>query len=88
MSHNSISEGMKFYALQIKQKSIAADSDGILRTFRSAFLKGNRRREVRAVTLAAPGFHCFQSSYLVNPEKIVFLSKFLHSVAFHFGLCY
>ena len=35
MPHNPISVGTKFYALQLKEKSTAADSDGIVRNFRS-----------------------------------------------------
>ena len=88
MPHNPISVGMRVYALQLKQKSTTAGFDGILRKFRSVFLKGNRRGEVRAVTLVVPGFHYFQGIYLLSHETIVFLGKFLHSVAFHFGLCY
>ena len=44
MPYNPISVGMKFYALQLKQKSTAAGSDGILRKFRSAFLKRKQKR--------------------------------------------
>ena len=44
MPHNPISVGIKFCALQLKQKSAAAGSDGILRTFRSAFLKRKQKR--------------------------------------------
>ena len=40
----SISVGMKVYALQLKQKSTAAGFDGILRKFRSAFLKRKQKR--------------------------------------------
>ena len=64
MLHNSIVVGMKVYALQLKQKPIVAGFDGILRKFRSAFLKRNRRGEVCAVTLVVPGFHYFQGIYL------------------------
>ena len=39
MPHNPISVGMKVSALQLKQKSTVAGFHGILRKFRSAFLK-------------------------------------------------
>ena len=39
MPQNPVSVGMKVYALQLKQKSTATGFDGILRKFRSPFLK-------------------------------------------------
>ena len=44
MLHTPISVGMRVYALQLKQKSTAAGFDGILRKFRSAFLKRKQKR--------------------------------------------
>ena len=44
MPRNSISVGMTVYALQLKQKSTAADFDGTSRKFRSAFLKRKQKR--------------------------------------------
>ena len=44
MPHNPISVGMRVYTLELKQKSTAAGFDGILRKFRSAFLKRKQKR--------------------------------------------
>ena len=82
MPHNPTSLRMKVYALQLKQKSTAAGSNGMLRSFRTVtFWKENRRGEVRTVTLVVHRFHYFQGSYLLYHEKIFILHKFLHRVA-------
>ena len=45
MPHNPVSVGMRVYTLELKQKSTAAGFDGILRKFRSAFLKRKQKRK-------------------------------------------
>ena len=66
MPHNPISVGMKVYALQLKQKSTAAGFDGILRKFRSAFLKRKQKRRSKSSDPCDSRFSLFPGHLFVK----------------------
>ena len=64
--HNPISVGMRVYALQLKQKSTAAGFDGILRKFRSAFLKRKQKKRSKRSDTCGSRFSLFPEHLFIK----------------------